>query len=63
MVAVHSEDKQKYVQNVLEADAAGLTAEPTKVGVLLCGQKEMCEAVTGILTAKGVATDLILKNF
>lgn len=34
-----------------------------KVAAVLCGQKGMCEAVTEILTSKGVAKEHILLNF
>lgn len=34
-----------------------------QVGVLLCGQKAMCQAVTGLLMEKGVKQDKILLNF
>lgn len=33
------------------------------VAAVLCGQKGMCEAVTELLTSKGVAKEHILLNF
>lgn len=35
----------------------------SKVGVLLCGHKEMCDTVTELLIAKGVSKDRILSNY
>jgi ferredoxin-NADP reductase len=35
----------------------------SKVAAVLCGQKEMCQAVTSILTDRGVAKENILLNF
>ncbi|KAG2486349.1 hypothetical protein HYH03_014930 [Edaphochlamys debaryana] len=65
VVQVFSENKQGYVHDVFEreglarlpADAAG------GVGALLCGHKGMCQAITGLLTAKGVPPEKILLNF
>lgn len=36
---------------------------PNSTGVVLCGQKQMTEEITSILTEDGVSTDKILKNF
>ncbi|KAH9619598.1 hypothetical protein KSS87_022474 [Heliosperma pusillum] len=36
---------------------------PTSTGVVLCGQKQMTEEITSILTEDGVSGDKILKNF
>lgn len=36
---------------------------PKSTGAILCGQKQMAEEVTSILTADGVSSDKILKNF
>ncbi|KAK4263876.1 hypothetical protein QN277_029233 [Acacia crassicarpa] len=36
---------------------------PLSTGAVLCGQKQMTEEVTSILTADGVSSDKILKNF
>lgn len=37
--------------------------EPSHAGALLCGQKEMAEEVTAILTEAGISKDKILLNF
>ncbi len=47
-------------QNIFEKDVDSLS-DPTKVGVLLCGQKDMCNAVTELCKKKGVAE--IMLNF
>ncbi|XP_074309432.1 fruit protein pKIWI502 [Silene latifolia] len=36
---------------------------PASTGVVLCGQKQMTEEITSILTEDGVSSDKILKNF
>ncbi|KAL9241995.1 hypothetical protein vseg_016042 [Gypsophila vaccaria] len=36
---------------------------PLSTGVVLCGQKQMTEEITSILTEDGVSIDKILKNF
>ncbi|XP_021747500.1 fruit protein pKIWI502-like [Chenopodium quinoa] len=38
-------------------------SNPNSTGVVLCGQKQMTEEITSILTEDGVSTDNILKNF
>lgn len=62
---VYSETKQGYVHDVFERE--GLSRLPadaaSSVGALLCGHKAMCQAVTGLLTNKGVAPEKILLNF
>lgn len=36
---------------------------PNATGVVLCGQKQMTEEITSILSEDGVSNDKILKNF
>ncbi|GAX75109.1 hypothetical protein CEUSTIGMA_g2553.t1 [Chlamydomonas eustigma] len=63
---VFSGEGQGYVQDALVRDikAGILNLGPeAKVGVLLCGQKEMCNAVTDTLVEAGVNKDRILMNF
>ncbi|GIL80917.1 hypothetical protein Vretifemale_9895, partial [Volvox reticuliferus] len=65
VVQVFSESKQGYVHDVFERE--GLSKLPadaaSAVGALLCGHKGMCQAVTSLLTAKGVPPEKILLNF
>jgi len=66
VVQVFSEDKKRYVQSVLaqEVESGHFAGDhASKIGVLLCGQKDMCGAVTTILTEKGVDKEKILLNF
>jgi NAD(P)H-flavin reductase len=49
-----------YVQNCLEEDGVPI---PRNSGALLCGQKEMAQSVTDILTKAGVFGGRILSNF
>lgn len=60
-IPVYSDDKKGYVQDVF---AANPDIENWQgVAAVLCGQKGMCEGVTDLLTAKGVAKEHILLNF
>ncbi len=65
VVQVFSESKQGYVHDVFERE--GLSRLPadaaSAVGALLCGHKGMCQAVTSLLTTKGVPPEKILLNF
>ncbi|KAG2422477.1 hypothetical protein HXX76_016001 [Chlamydomonas incerta] len=65
VVPVYSESQQGYIHDVFERE--GLAALPgdaaSSVGALLCGHKGMCQAVTALLTAKGVPPEKILLNF
>jgi hypothetical protein len=61
VINVQSEAKQGYVQDVF-GKATGIT-DPAAVGVLLCGQKEMCNEVKALLEAAGVEADKVLLNF
>eukprot|EP00199_Chlamydomonas_sp_CCMP681_P002847 CAMPEP_0119106850 /NCGR_PEP_ID=MMETSP1180-20130426/6405_1 /TAXON_ID=3052 ORGANISM="Chlamydomonas cf sp, Strain CCMP681" /NCGR_SAMPLE_ID=MMETSP1180 /ASSEMBLY_ACC=CAM_ASM_000741 /LENGTH=313 /DNA_ID=CAMNT_0007092245 /DNA_START=52 /DNA_END=993 /DNA_ORIENTATION=+ len=58
---VLSGNTNTYVQNALEKHAEKLLAHPTKTAVILCGQKEMCAAVTEICKNRGV--EQFLTNF
>ncbi|GIL50738.1 hypothetical protein Vafri_6886 [Volvox africanus] len=65
VVQVFSESKQGYVHDVFERE--GLSKLPadsaSAVGALLCGHKGMCQAITSLLSAKGVPPEKILLNF
>ncbi|GLC41251.1 hypothetical protein PLESTB_001082400 [Pleodorina starrii] len=65
VVQVFSESQQGYVHDVFERE--GLSRLPadaaSAVGALLCGHKGMCQAVTSLLSAKGVPPEKILLNF
>lgn len=41
----------------------GGVSEGSKSAVILCGQKEMAEAITAIVTGSGVQKEFILTNF
>lgn len=63
---VFSGDGKQYVQTALEAALkSGLipAGSEGRVGVLLCGHKDMCTAVSTVLTELGVSKDNILLNF
>lgn len=63
---VFSDNGKQYVQAALEAQLkAGLipAGSEARVGVLLCGHKDMCNTVTTLLTEHGVSKDKILLNF
>ncbi|KAF5832117.1 hypothetical protein DUNSADRAFT_12128 [Dunaliella salina] len=57
---VHSGDSKNYVQDAFSKDPKKLE-DPASVGVLLVGQKDMCQAVTGMLKEQGVQQ--IMLNF
>lgn len=61
VIPVYSDGGDAYIQDVF-AQEGGL-AEGDKTAALLCGQKEMCEAVKGVLAEAGVREDNILLNF
>lgn len=50
-----------YVQNAFVRSQQKFN--PLSTGVVLCGQKQMTEEVTDLLTASGVSNEKILKNF
>jgi hypothetical protein len=54
----------KYVQDVFKAQPGLGSADKGKgVGVVLCGHKDMCNAVKEIVAAEGVEADKVLLNF
>eukprot|EP00879_Flechtneria_rotunda_P016250 GHRR01017001.1.p3 GENE.GHRR01017001.1~~GHRR01017001.1.p3 ORF type:complete len:124 (-),score=40.00 GHRR01017001.1:467-838(-) len=53
----------KYVQDVFAEDMQLDSAERSGVGVLLCGHKDMCNAVKEIVAAQGVDAEKVLLNF
>lgn len=60
VIMVYSDDELGYIQDAFEKD--GLE-NPSQSCAVLVGQKEMCLAVTDMLTAKGVDRNHILLNF
>lgn len=50
-----------YVQDVFAKDKG--ISEGGATGVLLCGQKEMCNAIKELVAAEGVEADKVLLNF
>jgi NAD(P)H-flavin reductase len=63
VVPVFSEDGQGYVQDVAARQLEEGGADWAGVAAVLCGRKEMCGAVTELLTGKGVPKENILLNF
>ncbi|GMH41348.1 hypothetical protein BSKO_09258 [Bryopsis sp. KO-2023] len=63
VVPVFSEEGKGYVQNVFDGEKENLMGDPASTGVILCGQKEMCQAVTEMMTEAGVDKEKILLNF
>ncbi|KAK9819642.1 hypothetical protein WJX72_000634 [[Myrmecia] bisecta] len=61
VVPVYSDDEQGYVQDVFAQDGRPLDGAST--AAVLVGQKEMCMAITDMLTQKGVTKERILLNF
>ena len=61
---VFSGSNKRYVQAVLQEEAAaGRMGDAKSIGVLLCGQKDMCTTATAVLTEHGVPKESILMNF
>jgi ferredoxin-NADP reductase len=56
-------DGAKYVQDVFGAAKALEGVDKAGVGAVLCGHKDMCNAVKDMLTAEGVDADKVLLNF
>lgn len=52
--------RKGYVQDILKADGV---PTPRNTGALMCGMKEMAEAVKEIMTTAGAAEDRVLTNF
>lgn len=67
VIQVYSNDADnstKYVQDVFKAQPGLGSADKGKgVGVVLCGHKDMCNAVKEIVAAEGVEADKVLLNF
>eukprot|EP00803_Ostreobium_quekettii_P008613 evm.model.scf_199.1 EVM.evm.TU.scf_199.1 scf_199:7126-10460(+) len=61
VVPVYSSSGVGYVQDVF--DKENLLGSPDDVGVVLCGQKEMCQAVTEMMEGAGVDPGRIILNF
>jgi arabinosyltransferase len=61
VIPVYSDVDKKYVQDAFAEDTR--ITEWSGVAAVLCGQKEMCTAVTDLLTSKGVDKQHILTNF
>ncbi len=53
----------RYVQDAFAAEPGLDTSSSDGVGVVLCGHKEMCNAVKEIVGAAGVQPDKVLLNF
>jgi len=56
-------DGTKYVQDVFKAETGLSGADKSGVGVVLCGHKDMCNAIKEIVAAEGVGADKVLLNF
>lgn len=64
VVPVFSEEGQGYVQDAFARDAATVSeGDWAGTAAVLCGHKEMAEAVTELLGAKGVQKEHCLLNF
>jgi hypothetical protein len=62
VIPVHSDAGAGYVQDAFAA-AKGLGGGASSVAAVLCGQKEMCNAIKELLAAEGVAPERVLLNF
>jgi hypothetical protein len=63
---VYSDDgagHSKYIQDVFRAEPGLDGADKAGVGVVLCGHKDMCNAVKDIVTHAGVDAEKVLLNF
>ena len=60
-----SGDSKRYVQTALQDELKNglVKGSESRVGVLLCGHKDMCNSVTALLEGAGVSKDRILLNF
>lgn len=57
-----ADEGNKYVQEVFSSEM-GLDGNSNGVGVVLCGHKDMCNAVKELMAAHGVDADKVLLNF
>lgn len=53
----------KYVQEVFGSDMGLDRSDKSGVGVVLCGHKDMCNAVKELVSAQGVDAEKVLLNF
>lgn len=53
----------KYVQDVFSSSRGLEAADKSGVGVVLCGHKDMCNAVKEIVAEEGVDAGKVLLNF
>lgn len=58
---VYSDDGKGYIQDVFKAGVTEVDSE--RSGVVLCGQREMCESISEQMRAFGVPSARILLNF
>eukprot|EP00878_Enallax_costatus_P007580 GHUV01007937.1.p1 GENE.GHUV01007937.1~~GHUV01007937.1.p1 ORF type:complete len:325 (+),score=104.05 GHUV01007937.1:809-1783(+) len=57
-----ADEGSKYVQEVFSS-GMGLNGDSNGVGVVLCGHKDMCNAVKDLVAAQGVDAGKVLLNF
>ena len=60
-INVYSDDGEDYIQDVFAA--SGGLADASRAAAVLCGQREMCDAVKGLLGEAGVPAEAVLLNF
>jgi arabinosyltransferase len=60
-IHVFSDERDEYVQDVFASE--GGLADPARAAAVLCGQREMCDAVKELLAAEGVPAEAVLLNF
>lgn len=58
---VYSDEQRAYVQDVFRTSENDVDGERT--GVILCGQRDMCESVSEQMIQKGVDPNRLLLNF
>mmetsp|Transcript_9082 Transcript_9082/g.12340 ORF Transcript_9082/g.12340 Transcript_9082/m.12340 type:complete len:325 (+) Transcript_9082:111-1085(+) len=65
VVPVYSQRAEgpKYVQDAFQEAAAEMVMEAKETAVVLCGQKEMAQAVTDIVGEIGISGEQLLTNF
>jgi NAD(P)H-flavin reductase len=56
-------DGKKYVQDVFGSNKDLDGADKAGVGVVLCGHKDMCNAIKDLVAAEGVDAEKVLLNF
>jgi ferredoxin-NADP reductase len=60
-INVFSDEGDDYIQDVFSK--SGGLADAGKTAAVLCGQREMCDAVKGMLSEAGVPAEAVLLNF